>query len=501
MAEVKKVYDYKRDRVQDTLTKALKRTRGRATVADLVARTGLPRYQVETELPAVSDEYAGRLEVTDSGEILYSFPRGFVSRYRGLGPSLRRSWKAFKKTAASVATFLFKAWIMVMLVGYFVLFILLAVLAVVASMAGQGKDNRSRGRSSGGGFMAGRLIELFVRIWFYNEMFKTPGQRAMEGAYRSARAQSKPPRRPLHKAIFSFVFGEPDPGANQGTVERKALAALAARRGGILLLEDFMAITGLPPQKAETEISRYLYEFEGSPEVSPQGTVYYRFPGLVRRAQEDGYGAADAPLAPLRPFSANPGTSNTWYAGINGVNLLFGSYYLFSALTVGLPAGKLVIKGGTALYAYTLKLFYEFLGLGPGAVNVILVGLGIVPIVFSVLFWLVPAVRAARLKAQNERVKLANLRRVLYAQALDRPGSVAAPDPRSLPESARPADSRAAVRELERLAAYEGGDPGPDGRSWRLSELERKTADVASVRAGLRPDDYELGATAFDTDK
>src|SRR5512145_1857152 len=165
----KKVYDYNPSRVRDSLVDVFRKRKGEATSADLVALTGLPKAQVDAEVKAVSDEYGARLRVTDSGEILYSFPRGMRSRYRGPGPALARAWKAFKKGAAAFLSFLFKVWIVVMLVGYFVL--ALALVAVLASVAGNSRDSGSSGSSRGGGlggaYLTGRLLNSIVNIWLY----------------------------------------------------------------------------------------------------------------------------------------------------------------------------------------------------------------------------------------------------------------------------------------------------------------------------------------------
>ena len=77
----KKVYDYEPEKVRERLVDVFGKRKGEATTADLVALTGLPKAQVEAEVKAVSDEYGARLRVTESGEILYSFPEGMRSRY------------------------------------------------------------------------------------------------------------------------------------------------------------------------------------------------------------------------------------------------------------------------------------------------------------------------------------------------------------------------------------------------------------------------------------
>ncbi len=491
MTKIDNVLDYNKDTVRETIVSVFRKRHGEAAPADIIAFTGLPKAQVDAELPAVADEFGGRLKVTNSGEILYSFPDGLHSRYRGFGPGLKRFLKGFRKGAAAVGIFLFKAWIMLMLVGYFALFIALAVLAVLASVAISASDKNGRSRSRGGSSLVMWMIDVFVRIWFYNEVFKSPGQRRY-AADNNARKREN--RRPLHKAIFSFVFGEPDPNADHDAVEKRAFVALARAKKGIILLEDFMAVTGLSPAEADAAINRYLYEFQGSPEVSENGTVYFHFPKLLMRARTDLEGSSDSPFRKLRVFSANDKKANFWYAAINGINLAFGSYFLYCSLTIERIASR-PITGATYLFAFVYNLFAQTLA---NPLTIILVGLGVVPLAFSALFWLIPALRGGSVKKQNERIRAENMRRAVYAAALASPSAVRPPEPASLPATARPAKANAPVKVIEELAAYESGESLGSG-AWRLAELERKTADVERVRASVKPGDYSLGGVAFDT--
>ena len=491
MAEAAKVLDYNKNTVRSAIVGAFRQRRGEAATADIVAFTGLPKPQVDAELPAVADEYNGRLKVTDSGEILYSFPDGFHSRYKGLGPRLGRFFRASGKVARAVGTFLFKAWIMVMLVGYFVLFIALAVLAVVASVAISASDRNGRSRSRGGSSLVMGLLNMIMRIWFYNEVFKSPGQRRYEV---DTRARNKENRRPLHKAIFSFVFGEGDPNAAHDTVEKRAFVALVRAKKGIVILEDFMSVTGLSPADADRAINRYLYEFEGSPEVSDNGTVYFHFPKLLLRAREDEAGAADSPMKRLRVFSVNEKKSNFWYAAINGINLAFGSYFLYTTLAYETIARQ-PVSGGTYLFWFVGNLFAQF---STDPLGLMMIGLGLVPLAFSALFWLVPALRAGSVARENERIRKENLKRLVYANAVASPAAVRVPSASELPAVAKPKDESAARKVVEELAAYESGDP-VEGGAWRLPELERKLADVQTVRTRVKSADNSLGDVAFDS--
>lgn len=493
--------------VRDRLVDAFRRRRGEATTADLVALTGLPLERVKEELPAVSDEYGARMRVTESGEILWSFPRGFRSRYRGLGPSLGRFWKAFKKGAVETGKFLFKAWIVLMLVGYFVLFLLLALLAFVASIAAQssGRDRNDRGGGLGGLFLTGRLLETFINIWFYSELFKDPRQRAWESDQRSRRRRE---RRPLHHAVFSFVFGEPDPNANWDEVERRAVVAWLQAHKGLISMPEFRALTGLAPVEAEDRITVYLRDYGGEPEVSDNGTLLFRFPELLRRVDRADRTMGDtSPLKRIRPFSSNKGRANFWFGAVNLVNLLFGGYFLSGALSAHplLPviygsrfATRIVTTGGwDAFWLFVHQLFGKFLGVADPTPFMGL-ALGAVPTAFAVFFYAIPALRRLRWKAECERVKEGNLRRVLYRAVLDRPLGFRPELVEPAIAEATPADSKTKDRLVVELAAAEGGEPQPDGSfSWKGIELAKRDAEAA--RAAVGAEASSLGKTVFDS--
>ena len=511
MSSNKKVYDYDPARVRDRLVDVFKRRKGEATTTDLVSLTGLPKAQVEAEIPAVSDEYGARLRVTDSGEILYSFPAGMKSRYRGIGPSLRRGWKAFRGAAAAVSAIVFKIWIVVMLVGYFVLFLALALMALLASVAisASGNSNDSRGSRSdrggglGGMFITGQLLNTIFRIWFYSELFMTPEQR-------NARAGRRSEKRPLYKAIYSFVFGDGDPDLGWEETEKKAFIAFAQANKGVVTMPEFMSITGLGPLDAEERINRFLYEFEGSPEVSEGGTIYYFFPGLLRRKDRTDrtYGNT-VPMKRIAPFSSNPKKANRTFCAFNGVNLLFGSYFLaetfasqgdlISRIYAGANASKLLmIRGWDGFYYFTHQLFGKIVGMGDPTAF-LGVALGLVPLAFSLCFYAVPAIRSRRLAARNERARYENLRKIAYRAVLDSPASVRPESVIAYDSAARPKDGRAAERALVELAAWSGADPGADG-SFHFAEIERGKAEAAKVRASVDLAKYELGDVAFDSE-
>ena len=273
-----KVYDFNLAKVQNALVSHLRSRRRESTVSDIVAGTGLPKYQVEQGLQGVLAEYAGHLKVSESGELIYYFPWPMRSTLHGFGPAFRRGFRAFAKGAAAVLSFLFKVWIVVMLVGYFLVFLALALAALVGGFAisvGGNRDGRGRRRGpSGSGqgmVLVMRLLDFVMRMWFWSNLTGTARGR-----------EAREPGKPFYRSVFSFVFGDPDPNREyDGALTRYALSYLRARRG-VITLEEVMAMTGREPDSAQQLLNRWVLEFEGDPRATDAGTVVYAFPELLR---------------------------------------------------------------------------------------------------------------------------------------------------------------------------------------------------------------------------
>lgn len=496
----KKVYEYDERRVRSVLVDGFRKRGREATVADLVAQTALPKVQVEEQLPAVADEYGARLRVTESGEILYSFPRGMRSRYRGAGPALRKFLSAAGKVLAAALTFAFKAWIALTLVGYFVFFLALLLVFLVGGVAAQSGSNRSSSRRDSGGNIIGAILNLFIRIWFYSEFLKATDTRG----YRSARpAQAE--RRPIHKAVFSFVFGDGDPNAKWPQIERKAVLAYLRAHGGVISLEEFMILTGRGYEDAALAINSYCAEFEGSPEASPEGVVYYRFDSIMRSVDSVQASVDSAPAKRAEAFSSNPKKANAWFAAMNGVNFVFGGFFLGAAATWGEAALRALEAGSRALRGDFLRSFYAFVlaifsVAFPDPVQAVSLLLGWVPLSFAFLFYLVPALRYRALKRRNRAIETENQRRAVYGQAWASPDSLAVS---SVTAAASPDLAKDRARLLDELAAHTESSIAPDpsgGLRYAFPELKRAKEAMDALRKGARPGASSVGKAIFDTD-
>lgn len=228
-------------------------------------------------------------------------------------------------------TFLFKIWVMVMLVGYFILFLVILVGAIAATIAiSLGGKGKSRGGKGGIFYLVIKLFELFARIWFYGQIMKGP--------------RTKAKGRPLHKAVFAFIFGEPDPQKEWDNDERKYIISFIQSHKGIITLEELMAITGKNTREANELINSYLLEYEGEPQVTAKGSILFFFPELLRTAEtltaRNALSLTNPSKKQLVPFNYKEKKKNAWIAFFNGFNHAFGSTFYITRLLSPILFGK-----------------------------------------------------------------------------------------------------------------------------------------------------------------
>ncbi len=502
MASTTQVYSPRQTKVR--LVSAIKKNRREATLADLMAATGLPKREVDRSIKLVCDEYRGHLRVTESGDIVYYFPYGMSSQRSGLrnraGRFLRRVGRGFAK----MLTLLFKIWTAVMLVGYFVLFVGLFVLMVVASIAA---SVAGRGRSRGGGFMGfflvTRVLQIFAWIWLYGGA----------GSYRQPRARRRRGR-PLHQAVFAYLFGDQKPDKDWTDRERRYLIAFIRSRKGVLTLLELMVITGKSPAEAQQYINRLLVEFEGEPAVTEQGTLVFFFPELLKSEGIALNRAGNVTLLnpqkkPILPFNDNERKVNRRIGFFNGFNVLFSSYFLFHALADPEPLFRLV-RGVRRLQPDFSYLYHFVNGLLRSfnmepAVLIILIVLGIIPLCYSVFFILIPLIRRYRIQKQNERTKRENFRKQIYFHVLGSADSVVPEEirPASLEETPRQ-PHEFATRVLDELVAVTSGeieDSGGGRFTYRFPEIDRELRDIEAYRKGIDLTRFEPGKTVYDSNE
>ena len=439
------------------LVAALKKRGGKATLGDLVVATGLPKMQTENVLRAMLGRYQSHLAVDDQGELLYLFDPALRPRQQD------SAWRRFWARAGTVLWWLFtlscKIGIMLVLVGYFVFFIALALAALIAATASS-KDNKRS--SSGLGDLLFVVFRLVVQIFF---IMPPRGQ-----GYGRRALPRDPTARPFYKKVFSFAFG-PEAAERWGlpqqedprAFERGLLAAIRLRKG-VISATDLVRYTGWSLARADEEATRLLVEYEGEPEVSEEGTLLYRFPGLLVSA--DGQQHAEPP-----PWHREPETPKQLTGNATGTNVgivLMNGFNLFAA------ASFLFVPEAQAAVYQALQL-------------VIPSGVYLVGLIFALLLFLVPVLRTFGVGAENRRRQRRNVRRALLGELLREADSGKEPSlrPEGLPGTAtraagdKPGLARA---ETEILLRDLEGEPEADDASRLIYRFPRLRSDLDAAR-------------------
>ncbi len=415
--------------------RALRSLKGRGTVGDVVAEVGLPRNQVEGTLKQLLESHRGHLQVSDSGELVYLFDPKLIQRDRvPLLTRLKASTKRFLVGA-------FKAWIVVMLVVYFVVMVALVVAAIVAMMS-RG-DNKRGGRFPGGGGRAGRGGIPNIWLWYY---LWTPRWRLGRRSYgrRWEATLPKEERPPFYKKVFGFVFGPDRPEPTREQLDRSTLRLIRARKG-VLTTAELVEHNALPLHKAEEEMGRLVGAYAGEPAISRKGELVFGFPELMT--------SAHGPVAAKEPRPA--------WKRLEYPLELTGNEKKHDAVIVGMNSFTL-LSGVTAPW-----FIFPQLGLGGTAA---FIGLVIVPVVFSMLFFSVPLMRMWGVKRENRARRARNIRKlvlsIVYERALTGRGDVAVGE---------------TTEYVQRKLKDQGIEP---------SEVEAVIHDVAAeFDADVRPDD------------
>ncbi|GMO27378.1 MAG: hypothetical protein Ta2F_02950 [Termitinemataceae bacterium] len=476
---------------------AFKKQRTGLTAADICAKTALPLNTVKDLVPVAADEFSAHLQVTESGEILYTFPNTWTSKYTGFKARLRRATDKLLGGIKIAAAALFKVWIMVMLIGYFVFFLLLALAGLILSMAARSSSNSSSNDSGGGGFFIANLFEIFIRLWFYSELTK-PGRYDSYYGNDPYHNQRKQKGKPLHKAIFSFVFGDGDPNAGIEEQEKKAIIAYLQAHKGVISLAEFMTLTGSNAKTAEGKITEFCVQYGGMPEATEDGTVVYCFDDLLKSAdkKDRSFGMVSAPLKQLRKFSANKGNMNTAFCFINGINLLFGSYFLYFSL-----ASNIANAAGVFLYKVAYILMNQLAGIADPS-SILLIGLGIVPLAFSFLFWIIPALRYAFVLEDNETIKTDNLRKAAFTHIIDHPLAVKSSDLKVDAVQCTPAALASAqdkiIKEIGSVYVPEVSIDQNGEAVYSFNELEREKQALNKYRGTVKTSSTDLGNVIFE---
>jgi hypothetical protein len=451
-------------RAQRVLFDALRqRSRGRTelvklTRADAVALTGLPNEQAEPALKSLVATYRSHLAVTDDGDLVYAFDPTLERRDQ---VPLRERLEKVGQVVWSGFKVLFKIWIVVTLIVYVVAFIAM----MLALMFGKQGDDRDDRRGGGGGMP-------WLWFWLMPDLAPPGYHRDMYG--RPIQRQKGPTKR-FYNSVFDFVFGPKSAPVDPRESDRRLIGFLRDHHGRVTASE-LSALTGLSLAAAEEEMTRLMVAYDGEVEVAEDGSLLYVFDELLTSAEAAGsrWSWAWAEPDPVPALTGNTSGANAAIGGFAGFNLL-------ASLTIGPAFLERVHLGGDPLATFFVTLF---------------------PLMFSTVFFAVPAARWALHKRKLHQRERRQLRRALMREVWAAPATPRDPDElaaRAAEATGQPKEAARAALELM-LQELEGdvADDAEGRVRYVFPRLDEERRAVQAARAAAP--DRKLGEVIFSSE-
>ncbi len=448
------------------------------TVADASVASGLAIRDAEAGLTWLTSEYRGHLRVTEDGDLVHLFPHGFTKPWE-TREAFDRVLSSVGRALAGAGRFIVRAWLLVVMTTYALLF---AALLVGLTFARQGSsDDDGPGVTILGGLFRMIAEAVFWTFHPFSPLYIEPRW--------APRREPEEKKVAFYEKVNRFVFGPPMPKEDPHEARARVLREIRAQRGRIGLA-DVMRVTGLPRDQADPLMARLMLDHEGEVQVGEAGGIVYTFEALRRTAATE---ETERPrpawerLPELPPLTGNPGSSNVMIALLNGFNLLASAWALQNNLTLSNLALLFDPERPPVLPDDGVPLL-----------------LGAIPLSFSIVLFALPILRAiGRTRAQKrldqENARLAVLREVVTRSSSREP----VPD-ETLRAAIRVATGEEPTsKEITKRVVELGGDVdyGPQGEvRYRFAELAADAAAAFEERERADEREARLGKIVFASD-
>jgi len=263
------------------IMKAVEQLGYRVTVGDVSTQAGLNINLAQQGLLALASDAGGHLQVAESGEIAYLFPKNFrsVLRNKFLRLQLQEWWDKIW----GVLFYLIRISFGIILLLSIVLIVVAITIILQASSNEDSDSGSSSSRGGGGG------IFFFPRFWgpdifwFFDPYYDGGSSR------RQRTSASHSSELNFLEAVFSFLFGDGNPNADLEERRWQEIGTVIRNSGGAVAAEQIAPYLDDLGEKYQQESEDYilpvLTRFDGLPQVSPEGEIVYHFPQLQTTAK------------------------------------------------------------------------------------------------------------------------------------------------------------------------------------------------------------------------
>jgi hypothetical protein len=318
------------------IMKAVERLDYRVTVGDVATQAGLDLNLAQQGLLVLASQAGGHLQVAESGEVVYQFPKDFREILRNKFWQIQ--WQEWWQKVWRVLFYLIRMSFGVVLILLIVAAIVAIFIAIMALNSSRGEDDRDDGRGfGGGGFSLGYWWGPDI-FWLFDPNYDNR---------RAARPREETQLNFL-EAIFSFLFGDGNPNADLEERRWQTIGTVIRNHQGAVIAEQIAPYldevgTGFA-KEYEDYMLPVLARFDGRPEVSPEGQIIYHFPSVQTTVKQQ----RPKPVAnfleeiPWR-FSQATSSQIMWAIGLGGLLFVLGLTVLsLSSVAISGLAGAFI---------------------------------------------------------------------------------------------------------------------------------------------------------------
>lgn len=371
-----------------TIMQAVEKLGYRVTVGDVSSQGGLSVAEAGQGLLALASDAGGHLQVAETGDIVYLFPRNFreILRNKYFQMRLQEWWKKVWAVLFYLIRISFGIFLILSIV------LITVTIIIIVNAGSSDRNDNDRGRSSGGG---GLFFFPFPDLfWYFSPDYSTRSQQRQYQRQQGSNLN-------FFEAVFSFLFGDGNPNANLEQRRWQEIGTVIGNNHGAVVAEQIAPYLDDLGETYTREYEDYmlpvLTRFNGQPEVSPEGQIVYYFPELQVKATKTSPELVPTHLEeyPWR-FSAAGAGQIILAAGLGVLNFV-AALILGGLIADGTAAAQL---GG--LVAFVEGIYWLLLGYGAGFLGI-------------------PLVRYFWIQWRNQKIAARNRDRLYQAQLLANP--------------------------------------------------------------------------------
>ncbi|BCL38043.1 hypothetical protein [Nostoc sp. MS1] len=341
-----------------TIMQAVEKLGYRVTVGDVATQSGLNLAEAGQGLLALASDAGGHLQVAETGDVVYLFPRNFrdILRNKYLKLRLQARWQKIW----GILFYLIRISFGIYLIASIALITIAIILIITAMNSSNNNNDRSSNSSGSWGFFY--FPDLF---WYFSPNYGYSAPQRRRSRHDSSEMN-------FFEAIFSFLFGDGNPNANLEERRWQEIATVIRSNRGAVVAEQIAPylndIGEVYQQEYEDYMLPVLLRFNGQPSVSPEGQIVYYFPELQVRASKKQLQPASVYLEefPWR-FSAASSGQVMLSAGLGVVNLVG------AVILGGLLADGTVVARAGSFVAFVQGIYWVLLAYGIGFLGVPLI--------------------------------------------------------------------------------------------------------------------------------